>query len=471
MISVKDHIRKVQNKEIDIVEKTHRVIEEVKKINEEYHYFNVISEELALNQAKEIKKNPTGKLAGLFVSVKDSIVVKDVESRGGSKILDGYKPPFNATAVKRVIDEGAIIIGKTSQDEFGFGGFAVNEGIGFKKPLNPFDKNRATGGSSGGCGGISEKASFPHVSLGESTGGSIVNPASFCGVYGLCPTYGRVSRFGLLDYGNSLDKVGPMGKDLAGMALVQKVISGVDTKDTTTLSNEVDDYESYLSKNVKDMNFGIIKEAFSEGLDPAVEKNVWNAIKKLESNGATYTEVSLPKSVKYGISTYYLIATSEASTNLAKYCGMRYGKEEEMNGVSFNEYFSKVREKNFGEEAKRRIMLGTFARMSGQRDAYYIKALKVRTKIIEEYKHAFKNHDAILSPTVPILPPRFDELSKLTPLQHYMIDIMTVSPNLAGLPHMNIPVGTEKGLPIGLMATSDHLNEGKLFQVSKEFKI
>lgn len=470
MISVIDYIRKVQSKEIDIVEKTHKVIEEVKKINSEYNYFNVISEELALSQAKNLKKNSSGKLAGLFVSVKDSIVVKGVESRGGSKILEGYKPPFNATAVQRVVNEGAIIIGKTSQDEFGFGGFAVNMGIGFKKPLNPFDKERATGGSSGGSGGISQKASFPHVSLGESTGGSIVNPASFCGVYGLCPTYGRVSRYGLLDYGNSLDKVGPMGNDLNGLALVQSVISGVDAKDPTTLKEEIDDYASYINQDVKGMRFGIIKEAFSDGLDNSVEKNVWQAIKKLESNGAKYDEVSLPKSIKYGISTYYIIATCEASTNLAKYCGMRYGKEEELTG-SFNDYFSKVRERNFGEEAKRRIMLGTFARMSGQRDAYYIKALKVRTKIIEEYKHAFKIFDSIISPTVPILPPRFDELSRLTPLQHYMIDVMTVSPNLAGLPHMNIPVGEEKGLPIGLMATSDHLNEGSLFRIAKEFKL
>lgn len=469
MRSIKDHIQKVKSGEIDIVEETHKAIEETKKINHEYYYMNNISESLAISQAEALKKHPKGRLAGLFISVKDAIVVEGVESRGGSKILEGYVPPFNSTAVKKVIDEGAIIIGKTAQDEFGFGGFSVNVGIGFKKPLNPFDKERATGGSSGGSGGLASLANFPHISLGESTGGSIVNPASFCGVFGLCPTYGRVSRYGLLDYANSLDKIGPMGKELYGIAAVQEVISGHDSKDSTSLSEPVDNYHSYLEKNIKGINFGIIKETFGEGIDPSVEKNMWNAIKILESNGAKYHEISLPKTIKYGIPAYYLIATSEASTNLAKYCGMRYGIEEEMKG-NFNEYFSKVREKNFGEEAKRRIMLGTFARMSGYRDAYYIKALKVRTKIIDEYKTAFNKFDALISPTVPMLAPRFDELKKLSPLQHYMADLMTVGPNLAGLPHINIPVGTEKGLPVGMMITSDHLCEGKLLQAAKVFE-
>src|SRR3989344_5467845 len=198
-----DFIKKIKNKEIDVVEHTHKVIEECKKINKEYYYLNIISEELAIKQAEAVKKNPKGRLSGLPISIKDSICVKDVESTAGSKILKGYKPLFNATAVQKAINEGAIIIGKTSQDEFGFGGFATNAGIGFKIPLNPFDKERCTGGSSGGSAGLTQKASFPHVSFGESTGGSIVNPASFCGVFGLCPTYGRISRYGLIDYGNS----------------------------------------------------------------------------------------------------------------------------------------------------------------------------------------------------------------------------------------------------------------------------
>src|SRR3989344_2555342 len=231
-----EFIKKVQSKEIDPVENIHKVLEE-----------------LAKEQAKLVKKNPKGKLAGLPISIKDSICVKDVESTAGSKILKGYNPLFNATAIERAIKEGAIIIGKTSQDEFGFGGFSTNVGLGFKIPLNPFDKERATGGSSGGAAGLTQKASFSHVSFGESTGGSIVNPASFCGVFGLCPTYGRISRYGLIDYGNSLDKIGPMSKNVYDSALLLSVISGHDIKDSTSLNQKTEDYTQYLKKDIKNL--------------------------------------------------------------------------------------------------------------------------------------------------------------------------------------------------------------------------
>jgi len=457
--------KKIKNQEIDIVENTHKVLEEIKGINKEYNYFNIISEELALEQAK----NPRGKLAGLPVSIKDCICVKGIESRAGSKILNEYKPLFNATAVEKLIKEGAIIIGKTSQDEFGFGGFSINVGLGFKIPKNPFDKERVCGGSSGGSAGITQKASFSHISLGESTGGSIVNPASFCGVFGLCPTYGRVSRYGLLDYANSLDKIGPLTKSLEDLALILEIISGYDKNESTTLDKPVENYSSYIKKDVKGMKIALIKESMKEGVDKAVKDNVWKAIKKLEESGVKYEEIPLPLTMKYGIPTYYLIATSEASTNLAKYSGMRYGVHEKLEG-SFNEYFSKIRSANFGKEAKRRIMLGTFARMAGYRDAYYIKAMKVRTKIIQEYKKAFKRFDVLISPTMPIVAPRIKEIEKLTPLQNYMMDIMTVGPNLAGLPHLNVPIGFDKKLPIGMMVIGDHLKEGKLLQVGKEFE-
>ena len=464
-----EFIRQVKNKEIDVEEYTHTVIDEINKINKEYHYFNIISENLALELAKNIKKNPEGKLAGVPISVKDCICVKGVESRAGSKILNGYKPVFNATAVEKAIKEGAIIIGKTSQDEFGFGSFSINVGLGFDIPKNPFDKERVCGGSSGGAAGIAQKASFPHISLAESTGGSIVNPASFCGVFGLCPTYGLVSRYGLIDYANSLDKIGPMAKTIKDLALMLEVISGYDEKESTTINKPVDDYISCLNKDIKGIKIGIVKESFKEGVDKAVKNNVWNAIKRLEDLGVKTEEISLPLTMKYGIPTYYLIATSEASTNLAKYCGMRYGVHEKLEG-SFNEYFSKIRSKYFGKEAKRRIILGTFARMAGYRDAYYIKAMKVRTKIIEEYKKAFKKYDALVSPTMPIVAPKFSDIKKLTPLQNYMMDVLTVGPNLAGLPHLNVPVGFENGLPIGMMIIGDHFQEGKLFQIGKEFE-
>jgi|SRR3989344_2059094 len=466
-MNLKEFVKQVQNKEIDIVEHTQKVLQECKKINKEYNYFNTISEDLALEQAKAIKKNPKGKLAGVAISIKDAICVKDIESTAGSKILKGYKPYFHATAVEKAIKEGAIVIGKTSQDEFGFGSFSTNTGIDFKTPLNPFDKTRVTGGSSGGAAGITQKITFPHIAFGESTGGSIVAPASFCGVFGLCPTYGRISRYGLIDYGNSLDKIGPISKDPYDSALLLETISGLDEKDSTSLDEKVPSYTKEMYKEIKNLKIGVIKESLND-IDEKVSKKTWEFIKKLESLGCKYKEVSLPTTMKYGIQTYYLISTSEASTNLAKYSGLRYGISEDLKG-DFNEYFTNVRSNNFGKEAKRRIMLGTFARMSGFRDAFYMKAAKVRTLIIQEYKKEFKNFDVLLSPTMPILPPKFNETQKLTPLQNYMMDILTVGPNVAGLPHMNIPIGFEKELPVGATIISDHLEETKLLQIAKEF--
>jgi aspartyl-tRNA(Asn)/glutamyl-tRNA(Gln) amidotransferase subunit A len=433
-------------------------IAEAKKIDSEYHYFNHITE-----SPDVIGK---GMLSGISVSVKDCIVVKGMESRAGSKILSGYKPVFDATVVERVRKEGGFIIGKTAQDEFGFGSFSTNVGIGMMVPLNPFDKERSCGGSSGGSGGITQKANFRHISLGESTGGSIVAPAAFCGVYGLCPTYGLVSRYGLMDYANSLDKIGPMAKSIEDIALMLDVIAGHDPKDSTSVEIKHKDYTTFLSKKVSDLKIGVIQESFSEGVDPEVTKIIKTKLDELEAKGCYVKEVSLPYSDRFSLATYYLIAMSEASTNLAKYCGMRYGKHEELSG-NFNEYFSKVRSNNLGDEAKRRVIIGTFARMAGYRDAYYIKALKVRTRIIEEYKKAFSKYDLLISPTMPVIAPRFDEIGKMTPLQNYMMDILTVGPNLGGFPHISIPAGMSKGMPIGLMATANHFEEGKLIQIGK----
>ena len=460
-----EFIKKVQKKEIDVVEHTEKVISECKKINSEYHYFNEISENIALELAKAVAKNPKGKLAGLPISVKDCICVKGVESRAGSRILEGYKPVFDATVIERIKKEGGIIIGKTAQDEFGFGSFSVNVGLGMNIPLNPFDKQRSCGGSSGGSGGITQKAEFPHISIGESTGGSIESPASFCGVIGFCPTYGRVSRYGLMDYANSFDKIGPMAKSMKDAALMMDIISGFDKNESTTIDKPAEKYTNYIGKEIKGMKIGVIKDAFGEGADKEVLDAVWSGVKKLESAaGIKYEEVSLPITMKYGLAAYYLLATAEASTNLARYCGMRYGKHESLQG-GFNEYFTKVRSLNLTPEAKRRIMLGTFTRMAGYRDAYYLKATKVRTLIIEEYKKAFKKYDVLVSPVSPTLPPLFKDIEKLTPLQNYMADIMTVGPNLAGIPHASIPAGFAGKLPVGMMLMTDHLQEGKLMQI------
>ena len=405
-------------------------------------------------------KNAKGRLAGLPVSIKDNICVKGIESRAGSKILEDYHPSFNATAVQKVIDEGGIIIGKTAQDAFGFGSFSVNVGLGMDVPLNPFDKSRSCGGSSGGSGGITQKASFPHISLGESTGGSIESPASFCGVIGFCPTYGRVSRYGLIDYANSFDKIGPMAKSFKEIALMMNVISGYDNKDSTSVFVKGENYLDYVGKKGQ-LKIGIINDFFN-GTDDKI-------IDTIMSKVPYYDNVKLPITVKYGLPTYYLLALSEASTNLAKYCGMRYGSSSELKG-SFNEYFASVRSANFNEETKRRILLGTFARMSGYRDAYYLKAAKVRTLIINEYKKLFKKYDILVSPVTPFVAPKFTEISKMSALQNYMADIMTVGPNLAGIPHASVPVGFKDDLPIGMMIMSDHLKEGKLIQFGSSIK-
>lgn len=469
-MNTSEFVKKVQSQEIDIVSHTQKALARLKEINKEYFYLNEIAEENAMQQAEKLAKNPKGKLAGIVVSLKDAICAKGIQTRGGSRILTGYKPVMNATVTQKIINEGGIIIGKTIQDEFGFGGFSVNVGKDMDVPLNPFDKERSCGGSSGGAAGLTQKMDLPHIAIGESTGGSIVAPGSFCGVNALCPTYGRVSRYGLLDYGNSLDKIGPMGQTAHDVARMMSVISGHDPKDSTSLKEDSEDYSSYLSKDIKGLKIGVIKECFSEDADQEVRDACMDKVKMLESNGATYEEVSMPLTKKYGIAAYYMIATSEASTNLAKYCGMRYGKHEALKGA-FNEYFTNVRSKHFGDEAKRRIILGTFARMSGFRDAYYIKAAKVRTKIIEEYKQHFKKFDILVSPSAPFISPKFSEIKDMTPLQHYMADVMTVGPNFAGMPHMNVNCSMSKDkMPIGMMLIGNHLKEGKVLQIAKEFE-
>ncbi len=426
------------------------IIKKTKEINKEYHYFNNILDKAQFGE---------GRLEGVAVSFKDCICVKGVESRAGSRILSGYNPVFDATVVEKVKQQGGAVIGKTIQDSFGFGSFATNVGLGMKIPLNPFDKDRVCGGSSGGSAGITQKADFRHISIAESTGGSIVCPASFCGVYGLCPTYGLVSRYGLMDYANSMDKIGPMAKSVKDIALALNVISGYDPKDSTSVQHTEEYSVSDFSGKI-----GIIEKTFSQGVTPKISEKVSKSVESFDPE-----KIKLPLNSNYSLSTYYILAMCEASTNLARYCGMRYGKHEKLQG-NFNEYFTKVRSKHFNAEAKRRIIIGTFARMAGYRNAYYIKATKVRTKLISEYKEAFKKYDILVSPTMPILPPRFDEIEKLTPLQNYMMDIFTTGPNIAGLPHINIPIGFVNNLPVGLLAVADHFQEQKLINFAEALK-
>jgi len=430
------------------------VLEQAHRINQRYRAFNHVAEALDAEGG--------GLLAGVAVSVKDNVCVKGMPSTAGSRVLEGYMPPFDATVVAKCRLEGAAILGKTAQDEFGFGTFNVN--TPYNVPLNPHDTERSPGGSSGGAAVVTSVADFPHLAIAESTGGSISCPASFCGVVGITPTYGRTSRWGLIDFANSLDKLGCMGKTVRDAALLLSVISGPDVYDSTVLHAPVEDYTAYAGEPVEGLRVGVPREYFGEGVDRGVSEAVWGGVKRLEDRGADVREVSLPFT-RYSLSSYYIIAMAEASTNLAKFCGLRYGLQLPLEG-SFDEYFSAVRSAGFGDEAKRRIILGTYARMAGYRDAYYLKALKVRTRVIEDFRRVFEAVDVLAAPTMPVVAPRFDEIAELEPIQHYMMDILTVAPNLAGVPMVSVPCGESHGMPVGLHVMADYLGEGDMIRAA-----
>ncbi len=420
-----------------------KAVEEAKKLDQKYNFFTTIA---------------SAGGSGIPIVAKDNICTKDIETTAGSEILKGYKPTFDATVISRLKAAGGKVIGKNTMDEFGFGTFATNTK---KVPKNPLDEERSCGGSSGGSAGYVAASKLVDFAVSESTGGSISCPAAFCGVVGLTPTYGLVSRYGLIDYASSLDKIGVMGKTVKDTAEILSIIAGADGKDSTCLETKKQKYESFVGKNIKGMKIGVPKEYF-EGVDKKVSDKIWAAIKKLEPQGAKIVDISLPLT-KAALSAYYIIATAEASTNLAKFCGLRYGLHLDLKG-NFNEYFSEVRSEGFGTEAKRRVMLGTFVRMAGYRDQYYLKALKVRRLLIEEFEKAFAKVDVIASPTMPVIAPKFSEIEKLTPLENYLMDILTVPANLAGLPHISVPAGEVNGMPVGLQFIGEHFQEVEIIQ-------
>ncbi len=445
----------VRKGEVDFESFYRELFIELKRINKKYGVF------VTLASPEGLDAPGRGRIAGVPVSVKDNICTKGMRTTAGSRILEDYVPVFDAAVVSSVRKEGGVVVGKTSMDEFGFGTFSTNSA--YSVPRNPWDESRCCGGSSGGAAALVSALDYPHIAIGQSTGGSISAPASFCGVVGLTPTYGRVSRFGLIDYANSLDKIGPIAKTVREAALMLSVIAGKDERDFTT-EGKREDFTKYIAKDIKGVRIAVPKEYFGDGIDEGVKKRIWDAIGTLESHGAKWEEVSLP-STELGIATYYIIATSEASTNLARYCGMRYGAEGEIKG-DFNEYFSEIRTKYFGKEAKRRILLGTFSRMSGYRDQYYMKALKIRTLIIREFRKVFRTHDVLISPTMPVIAPKFSEIEGMSPLEVYMMDTLTVPQNLAGMPSVSVPCGLHKGMPVGMHVIGNHFQEGKVIRVS-----
>lgn len=423
-----------------------------------------------LNFMRKIRRGESGsgELEGVPFVVKDAICTSGTTSSAGSKILEDYRPVFDATVVERLKEEGARFYGKTQQDEFGFGTFSTN--CAFGTPKNPHDHERVVGGSSGGAGAVVAAMDQPVISLGESTGGSITNPAAYNGVVGITPTYGRVSRYGLIDYANSLDKIGVLAKTVYGAAKGLEVIAGHDENDHTTSEKEVPEYSELEEKG--DLKVAVPKQYLElEGLEEGVKENFEESLEKLEDLGAEVEEVDMPLlSADIAVPAYYVLAMAETSTNLAKMSGMRYGLEldpEEFD--DYNEYFSEVRSEGFGEEAKRRILLGTYTRMAGYRDQYYVKAAKVRQKIINSYKGVFEEFDVIASPSMPNIAPKIEEAEEMSPTEIYAMDTLTVGPNLAGMPMVSVPNGESEGMPTGLHLVGDHFQEKKVLDAAFTF--
>lgn len=435
-------------------------LEKIKKEDGEIKAFISLNEEEALNEAKKIdkllekgKKLPP--LAGVPCAIKDNILVEGLKCTAGSQILKDYIAPFDATVVKKLKEAGAIILGKTNLDEFAMG--SSTENSAFFKTKNPLDPERVPGGSSGGSA-AAVAANFCVFALGSDTGGSIRQPASFCAIVGLKPTYGMVSRFGLIAFASSLDQIGPMTKDVKDCEKVFDIIKGEDKFDSTSVK------ERKISFSLQDLKIGIPKEFLSEGLEEKVEKEFEKVIKFYQNKGFQIFEISLPHA-KYALPCYYIIAPAEASSNLARYDCLRYGKREIVESSDLFEYYLTVRNQNFGPEVKRRILLGTFVLSVGYYEAFYKRAQKVRKKIFEDFQKAFEKVDLVLTPTSPTLPFKFGE--KKDPLQMYLSDIFTVPANLAGLPAISIPIEKK---PIGLQIIAPPFYEKLIFEFAKIYE-
>ena len=412
---------------------------------------------------RRARKAPLSPLDGVPVGLKDLLCQEGVETTAGSRILAGYRPPYDATVVRKLREAGAVLFGKTNMDEFAMGSSTENSAYGPTR--NPWDLERAPGGSSGGSAAAVAARLVPGT-LGTDTGGSIRQPASLVGVVGMKPTYGRVSRYGVVAFASSLDQVGPLAQDVRGVALLLRAIAGRDPNDQTSSLRPVPDYDAELEKPVRGLTIGVPKEYFGEGLDPAVEKSVRAGVAALEREGVSVRPISLPNS-PHAIAAYYLVATAEASSNLARYDGVRYGHRAQAGG-SLLELYEKTRAEGFGTEVKRRILLGTYALSAGYYDAYYLRAQKVRTLIRRDFDQAFASGvDAVASPTSPWAAFRLGEKVD-DPLAMYLNDIYTVPVNLAGLPGISVPSGfTQGGLPIGMQLIGRPFEEGTLLRLAR----
>ncbi|HEL2441623.1 TPA: Asp-tRNA(Asn)/Glu-tRNA(Gln) amidotransferase subunit GatA [Streptococcus suis] len=454
-------------KEISATELTKATLEDIKSREGAVDAFLTITEDAALAQAAALDEkgiDTDNVMAGIPLAVKDNISTKGILTTAASKMLYNYEPIFDATSVAQAYAKDMIIVGKTNMDEFAMGG--SNENSAFKPTKNAWDQTKVPGGSSGGSA-AAVAAGQVRLSLGSDTGGSIRQPAAFNGIVGMKPTYGTVSRFGLIAFGSSLDQIGPFSQTVKENAQLLNVISGHDVKDATSTINEIADFTSKIGQDIKGMKIALPKEYMGEGIDPQVKETILKAAKHLESLGAIIEEVSLPHS-KYGVAVYYIIASSEASSNLQRFDGIRYGFRAE-DATNLDEIYVKTRSQGFGEEVKRRIMLGTFSLSSGYYDAYFKKAGQVRTLIIQDFEKVFADYDLILGPTAPTVAFGLDTLNH-DPVAMYLADLLTIPVNLAGLPGISIPAGFVEGLPVGLQLIGPKYSEETIYQVAAAFE-
>jgi len=462
--------RKIKEKEVSVMEAVTAALEQTEDLDKRYHCYVTVDREGALKKAEKVQKaieegRLTGPLAGVPAAVKDNMCTQGMLTTCSSKILENFYPTYTAQAVLNLEKAGAVIIGKTNMDEFAMGSTTETSAYGVTR--NPWNENHVPGGSSGGsCAAVAaEECSY---ALGSDTGGSIRQPSSFCGVTGIKPTYGTVSRYGLIAYGSSLDQIGPVAKDVTDCAVILEAIASYDTKDSTSVKREDYDFTKALVDDVKGMKIGIPKSYFGEGLDSEVKHAVLKAAETLKEKGAVVEEFELGL-VDYAIPAYYVIASAEASSNLARFDGVKYGfRTKDYDGL--HQMYKKTRSEGFGEEVKRRIMLGSFVLSSGYYDAYYLKALRTKALIKREFDKAFEKYDVILGPAAPTTAPEIGK-SLSEPIKMYLGDIYTISVNLAGLPGISVPCGTDsKGLPIGLQLIGDSFMEKNIIRAAYSFE-
>ena len=461
--------KKIKAKEISVTEATQAYLDQIEKVENDVHSYVTIDKEGALKRAEEVQKliddgTLLSPLAGVPVAIKDNMCTKGTRTTCSSKILENFVPTFTSEAVLNLEKAGAVIIGKTNMDEFAMGSTTETSYYGVTR--NPWNLEHVPGGSSGGsCAAVA--AGECAYALGSDTGGSIRQPSSFCGVTGIKPTYGTVSRYGLIAYGSSLDQIGPIAKDVTDCATILETIASHDVKDSTSVEREYD-FTSALTDDVKGMKIGIPRDYFGDGLSADVKEQILNAVKVLEEKGAVVEEFDLSL-VKYAIPAYYIIADAEASSNLARFDGVKYGyRTEEYEGL--HNMYKKTRSEGFGAEVKRRIMLGSFVLSSGYYDAYYLKALRTKALIKQAFDKAFAKYDMIVAPAAPTTAPELGK-SLSDPMKMYLSDIYTISVNLAGLPGISIPVGKDsKGLPVGMQLIGDCFQEKKIIQAAYTFE-